>query len=65
MQTGEVVVMDIGALYRGYSADVTRTVPVNGRFTPEQRARRRSAARHRRWTTRRAPCWPPAWRDSA
>jgi Xaa-Pro aminopeptidase len=38
MQTGEVVVMDIGALYRGYSADVTRTVPVNGRFTPEQRA---------------------------
>ncbi len=38
MQAGELVVMDIGALYRGYTADVTRTVPVSGRFTPDQRA---------------------------
>jgi Xaa-Pro aminopeptidase len=38
MQAGEVVVMDIGASYRGYAADVTRTVPVSGTFTPEQRA---------------------------
>jgi Xaa-Pro aminopeptidase len=38
MKAGEVVVMDIGASYRGYAADVTRTVPVNGTFTPEQRA---------------------------
>ena len=38
MQDGDVVVMDIGAEYHGYSADVTRTVPVNGRFTPEQRS---------------------------
>jgi Xaa-Pro aminopeptidase len=37
MRDGEVVVMDIGASYRGYAGDVTRTVPVNGRFTPEQR----------------------------
>jgi Xaa-Pro aminopeptidase len=37
MQDGEVLVMDIGASYRGYAADVTRTVPVNGKFTPEQR----------------------------
>ena len=35
---GEVVVMDIGASYRGYAADVTRTVPVSGTFTPDQRA---------------------------
>lgn len=35
---GDLVLMDIGASYRGYTADVTRTVPVNGRFTPEQRA---------------------------
>jgi Xaa-Pro aminopeptidase len=38
MRAGEVVVMDIGASYAGYAADVTRTVPVTGRYTPEQRA---------------------------
>ena len=38
MQAGETLVMDIGASYNGYSADVTRTIPVGGRFTPEQRA---------------------------
>ncbi len=38
MRDGEVLVMDIGASYRGYAADVTRTVPVNGKFSPEQRA---------------------------
>ncbi|HET7230630.1 MAG TPA: Xaa-Pro aminopeptidase [Longimicrobium sp.] len=38
MRPGEVVVIDIGASYRGYAADVTRTIPVSGRFSPEQRA---------------------------
>ena len=38
MNAGEMVVMDIGAAYRGYAADVTRTVPVSGTFTPDQRA---------------------------
>ena len=38
MQAGDVVVMDIGASYRGYAADVTRTVPVSGVFTADQRA---------------------------
>ena len=38
MEGGETLVMDIGASYGGYAADVTRTVPVSGRFTPEQRA---------------------------
>src|SRR5687767_8010051 len=37
MRAGDVVVMDIGASYRGYAADVTRTVPVSGTFTPQQR----------------------------
>jgi Xaa-Pro aminopeptidase len=37
MQDGDLVVMDVGAKYRYYSADVTRTVPVNGHFTPRQR----------------------------
>ncbi len=38
MRAGDVVVMDVGAAYHGYAADVTRTIPVGGRFTPEQRA---------------------------
>ena len=38
MQAGELVVMDVGASYRGYAADVTRTVPISGVFSPEQRA---------------------------
>lgn len=33
-----LVLMDVGAEYHGYTADVTRTVPANGKFTPEQRA---------------------------
>jgi Xaa-Pro aminopeptidase len=38
MRDGEVVLMDCGAEYGYYSADITRTVPVNGKFTQEQRA---------------------------
>ncbi len=38
MQEGDVVVVDIGAEYHGYAADITRTLPVSGRFSPEQRA---------------------------
>lgn len=38
MNAGEVAVMDIGASYRGYAADVTRTIPISGKFTPDQRA---------------------------
>src|SRR4030095_7932703 len=29
--------LDMGAEYHGYTADVTRTLPVGGRFTPDQR----------------------------
>ena len=37
-EPGDLVVMDVGAEYRGYAADVTRTVPASGRFTDDQRA---------------------------
>jgi Xaa-Pro aminopeptidase len=35
---GDLVVMDAATEYKGYAADVTRTVPVSGKFTPNQRA---------------------------
>ncbi len=34
----DLVLMDLGAEYHGYTADVTRTIPANGSFNPEQRA---------------------------
>jgi Xaa-Pro aminopeptidase len=37
MQSGDVVVVDVGAQYGGYSADVTRTYPVSGKFSPRQK----------------------------
>jgi Xaa-Pro aminopeptidase len=37
MEDGDIVVMDVGAQYSGYSADITRTIPANGKFTPRQR----------------------------
>jgi len=37
MQAGDVVVVDIGAEWGGYSADVTRTYPVSGKFSSRQR----------------------------
>ncbi len=66
MQAGEVVLMDIGAACRGYAADVTRTIPVSGRFTREQRAvyqlvRDAQAASER--VARPGASWQ-AWRDS-
>ena len=37
MEDGDLVVVDIGAEYSGYAADITRTYPVNGRFSDRQR----------------------------
>jgi Xaa-Pro aminopeptidase len=33
----ELLLMDVGAEYHGYTADVTRTIPANGKFSPEQK----------------------------
>jgi Xaa-Pro aminopeptidase len=33
----QLVLMDLGAEYHGYTADVTRTIPANGKFSPEQK----------------------------
>jgi Xaa-Pro aminopeptidase len=34
---GDIVVLDVGAQFSGYSSDITRTLPANGKFTPRQR----------------------------
>ncbi|MDB3862056.1 aminopeptidase P N-terminal domain-containing protein [Flavobacteriaceae bacterium] len=34
----QLILMDLGAEYNGYTADVTRTIPVSGKFSPEQKA---------------------------
>lgn len=36
-KTGELVLIDAGAEYANYNADLTRTIPVNGKFTKRQR----------------------------
>ena len=33
----DLVLMDLGAEYHGYTADVTRTIPANGKFSTEQK----------------------------
>lgn len=37
-QDGDLVLLDVGACYGNYNADMTRTIPVNGRFTARQKA---------------------------
>lgn len=37
IEDGDIVVLDVGAQYAGYSADITRTLPANGKFTQRQR----------------------------
>lgn len=38
MQEGKLLLLDLGAKVKGYCADITRTYPVSGRYTPRQKA---------------------------
>lgn len=38
LAAGDLVVFDVGAWIRGYTSDISRTIPAGGRFTKEQRA---------------------------
>ncbi len=35
---GDLILMDVAAEYANYSSDLTRTIPINGKFTPRQKA---------------------------
>ena len=37
LQDGDLLLIDAGAEYDGYASDVTRTFPINGKYSPEQR----------------------------
>lgn len=37
LRDGELLLVDAGAEYKGYASDITRTFPINGRYTPAQR----------------------------
>ena len=37
VESDELILMDLGAEYHGYTADVTRTIPISGKFSPEQK----------------------------
>ena len=37
LRDGELVLLDAGAEYKGYASDITRTFPINGRYTKAQR----------------------------
>ena len=37
LRDGELLLLDAGAEYKGYASDITRTFPINGRYSPAQR----------------------------
>lgn len=37
IDSGDIVLLDVAGQYSGYAADITRTIPANGKFTPRQR----------------------------
>ena len=65
MKDGDVLLNDSGAEYGYYASDVTRTYPVNGRFSPEQRAIYEIGSRRAEGDDRADPARNDARRDRA
>ncbi len=56
-EAGELLLMDVGAEYDHYTADITRTFPVNGKFTPDagRCSIRLFTTRRKQWRKHRSP----------
>ncbi len=52
MKNGEMLLLDVGAAYANYASDMTRTIPVNGKFSKRQRAIYNAVLRVLRESTR-------------
>lgn len=50
--TGDLILLDVAAEYANYSSDMTRTIPVSGRFTPRQKEVYQSVLRIKNEATR-------------
>ena len=65
-RSGELLLLDVASSYGGYNADMTRTIPVNGRFTRRQRQVYQAVLRMLRQATRllRPGLLPKDWQKA-
>jgi Xaa-Pro aminopeptidase len=63
MKSGDVVVMDVAGEYSMYASDITRTVPVNGKFTPASARSMTSFWERRKPPSRHFRPGSPSWQQ--
>ena len=61
LKEGQLVLIDAGAEYRGYTSDITRTYPVGGRLSPGRAETARPGARRRARAIDAASPAPSRW----
>jgi Xaa-Pro aminopeptidase len=66
-RNGDLLLLDVGASYANYNADMTRTIPVNGRFTKRQKQVYNAVLRVMRGASKAANSGklPKDWQDEA
>ena len=57
-QSGDLILMDVGAAYGNYASDMTRTVPVSGKFHPDNAQYTRLSCV---WKRLQCNCWYPEY----